>query len=570
MDFFKRTFIFFLAGFFLCAAAHAETVQADSKISKVVVYDDRALVTRSAELQLTLGSHEVIFSGLPGSLEPDSISAKGEGQAKVKLFGARIVTQQLEDSQSPRVKELETKMESLRDKQAAQDATEKILQEKWDFLASIRAAQGTQIGKDLVTRQPMADEIQKLSLFLDQEFLSVTQKRSELQMDRRSVSKEIDQVQRELNQLQQQNVKWQQSIAVDLEAANAGGFRLEVSYRVPGASWQPVYEARTDIDSNQVELDAYGMIQQSTGEDWKDVSLELSTAKPALGGQMPEIEPWYLFKFEPPQLPLMAFAPRSKMVVDQKKEMMNEGVLGNSEDRLEEFEADKTRGRKDAPLPSSVASAQIQSSGPSVQYVLPKKETILSDGQSKKSSIQIYQFPANFVYQAVPKLSPYAYLRAKVKNNSEGLLLPGQVQVFLKGAYVGNSWIKSIGTDEEFDLFLGVDEKIRVTQKRLSRKESVSLIPGFKGKIKTVEFVFSTTIENYSGKDAAVLLQDHVPVAQHQDIKVEFSTEPSPTRTLEDKPSVFEWAFKIPAGQKQKVQVSFKVKHPEDMVVQGL
>ncbi len=551
-----------LAGLFLNSPfIWADEIQADSKINKVVVYNDRALISRTTSINVQPGNHEIIFSGLPGSLEQDSVSAKGEGSAKVKLFGARVVTKQIEEAQSPRVKDLEAQLETLRDQEKHLQFTESILNEKNAFLASIRAAQGDQIGKDLVTRQPLADEIQKLVLFLDQEFLAVSQKQEQLGLDRQKLEKEIDVVQRELAQLQSGSSKQQISVAVDLEAASAGAFQLEISYRVPGASWQPVYEARAESDSTKVELTLSGMIQQNTGEDWKDVRLELSTAKPSVGGNMPEIQPWYLHKYEPPVPAPYAAGMMLSKTLAARQEMAP---------ALDEIEGKKGYDAPAAPVAAEVASAQIESKGPSVQYVLPKSETILSDGQAKKSSIQSFSLPANLVHQTVPKLSPYAYLRAKVKNTSEGLLLPGSIQVFLQGAYIGNSWMKTVGTDEEFDLFLGVNEKIRVTQKLLSRKESISLIPGLKGKVKTIEYNYLTTIENYDGKEASVFLLDHVPMPQHSDIQMEFNANPGSTRSFDDKPGVFEWAFKIPAGQKQTVKLYFKIKHPEDLRIQGL
>ena len=38
-----------------------------------------------------------------------------------------------------------------------------------------------------------------------------------------------------------------------------------------------------------LQLSYYAKIQQSTGEDWNDATLILSTAQPALGGNLPSL-----------------------------------------------------------------------------------------------------------------------------------------------------------------------------------------------------------------------------------------------------------------------------------------
>ena len=41
-----------------------------------------------------------------------------------------------------------------------------------------------------------------------------------------------------------------------------------------------------------VELSYFGIVRNGTGEDWNDVSLTLSTARPNIGGAAPELRPW--------------------------------------------------------------------------------------------------------------------------------------------------------------------------------------------------------------------------------------------------------------------------------------
>ena len=62
--------------------AFAQEQSVDSKITQVVVYPDRALVIRRAEVRLEKGVHALRLDSLPAFIEEDSISAKGEGEPR--------------------------------------------------------------------------------------------------------------------------------------------------------------------------------------------------------------------------------------------------------------------------------------------------------------------------------------------------------------------------------------------------------------------------------------------------------------------------------------------------------
>lgn len=63
-----------------------------------------------------------------------------------------------------------------------------------------------------------------------------------------------------------------------------------LSYQVDEAQWTPFYDVRVKTsDSNKFEINYFATVVQQTGEDWDDVELFLSTAKPRSGGYLPEL-----------------------------------------------------------------------------------------------------------------------------------------------------------------------------------------------------------------------------------------------------------------------------------------
>ena len=544
----------------------AETIEVNSQISEITVFPDQAAVVRKAALKLPKGAHLLRFSSLPGVIESNSITAKGTGQQRVKLFGAELVTTQLEVPQDVRVREITERLKDLQRKEASLNHTKEILSSEREFLKSIQAASSQQIGKDLITQQPSVEQVSSLYVFLDKEFLANFTRLQEADKGLEEVHQEMDRLNRELGQLNTSRWKSQTAIQVEVESEETGEFEVEVSYRIPGASWSPSYEARVDSNSKKVGFGIFGVLRQNTGEDWENVKLTLSTARPSASGRMPELQTWYLRKFEVRTL-------NEKLALAKKngRSGVAEGFFSASETPVSNSQ-EASKLEQDLPhTPAQLATAQLQTQGTAMTYVLPKQVSIPSDGQAHQLPITMDTFTADFAYETTPKLIQQAFLRAKIQNTTEALFLAGAVNVFLDGAFVATSSIKQIAPQEEFDLYLGVDDRIKVTQRRLKDKVDVSIFSGIQGKSKTIDRIYLTTIENYTSAKAKVILIDHFPVSEHDEIKIQdLIMDPKPSEEDKEKPGLGRWIFELEPRQKQQVSVSFRIRHPADFAVEGL
>lgn len=536
----------------------AETLHPDSKIVAVTVFPDRAGVMREARLELPPGSSLVEIGPLPSQVEPDSVSAKGVGEGGVTLYGARLITRQLATAQDSRVKALEEEIrKAMRRDQELRD-TQKIVEQERAYLASIQAASSEQIGKDLVTKAPSATDAAALLAFLDDAFTKNAQRAQQASVELEELSRQLDKLRRELAELTRGGNQQESLVQVELEAKKAGTFQLQVSYRLPGASWQPTYEARATATANEVELVLSGVVRQRTGEDWPEAQVSLSTARPSVAGSMPELEPWFLRPWEPPVAALQstrllrAMAPEA---VDDQAMMMDE----NGAPRRKALEREEAK----------VAYATVEAEGPSVTFQLAKPTSIPSDWQAHKAPIVSQRLAAALAYQTTPRLLPLAFLRAKVTNSTEALLLAGPVSVFLDGAFVATAAMPQVAPGETFDLYLGVDERVKIERKQLKEHVEVSLLPGLRGKTKSTEYEFLTTIENFTGRRITVTAFDQVPVSEREEIVVEsVKTVPVEIEKDKEKPGVFHWALDLSPTQKQELRLSYRVRHPVDLRIQ--
>jgi len=78
-------------------------------------------------------------------------------------------------------------------------------------------------------------------------------------------------------------------IVVVVYAKKPTKLSLNIAYVIMDASWEAHYDIRVKSGDPKLELSYYGNIFNRTDEDWNDVSVSLSTARPSIGGTPPEL-----------------------------------------------------------------------------------------------------------------------------------------------------------------------------------------------------------------------------------------------------------------------------------------
>jgi uncharacterized protein (TIGR02231 family) len=544
----------FLTGVYVCSYASQVTV--DSRISQVMLYADSVLITRTAEVSLDAGEFNLVFPDIIPEVDENSLKVTASGEAGFKLFGAQVKKEFLEETPSARIKEIQAQIRSLNDENRQFEDQRKLLFEEKAFLDSIRLFSGGQIPKDLVTKVPTPQELEGTLGFLDAKLRSHYSAVMDCELKMRALAEKIDVLERELAQISGPVDKIKRSIIVDAQVNKGGKFSINVAYLVRGgAEWQPLYDARASFEKNEVELVSYGVVRQFTGEDWNDVEMSLSTAKPSIGGNIPYISPWVLKPFQPRMFSRdkMASMPMAARMQNQALEMKDEAVTG-------------------AAAPEEAAYADAQERGISVVYKLPRKVSVKSDGSEYKLPVSNQVLKANFEYAAYPRISPFAYLGSRVTNSKELQLLAGKVNIFLDGDFVGASNINNISPGEEFDLYLGADENVKIKREIIEKKSDETLFANIPSPVKQIAFKYKLSAENYKSRRIRVKLFDAVPVSEEDRIKVKInqvSLEPK-EKDWKDRKGIWLWELELEPKAKQEIFLNFTISHPREMQVEGL
>jgi uncharacterized protein (TIGR02231 family) len=280
-------------------------------------------------------------------------------------------------------------------------------------------------------------------------------------------------------------------------------------------------------------------VYQNTGESWDKVALRLSTANPQQRGEKPQILPWYL-DFEQP-------------IIIQRQYNQMKSEAAPLEMRVAEDEA---------PMPVSSGTAanytQVNANQTNFEFAISIPYDIPSDNKQYTINIQDFNLPALFEYYTVPRLDRDAFLLARITGWEKYNLLPGEINLFFEGTYVGKSFLDVRNTEDTLDLSLGRDKGIVITRIKLQDLTSERTIGANQRETRTWEI----SVRNNKRQPVDLKIEDQIPVSMNKDIEIE-TTEISGGK-LEPESGIITWKQKIAPGIENKIRVSFAVKYPKD------
>jgi uncharacterized protein (TIGR02231 family) len=346
-------------------------------------------------------------------------------------------------------------------------------------------------------------------------------------------------------------------VRIDLNADAAAPALLRVTYAVRGARWTPVYDARLDTGGKDrkpsLELIRRAEIVQTTGEDWADVALAVSTVRTAHGGSAPDLRP-LIVRYPIPAPP----RPVAGMRLEQST------APASSPARKE---GSMSRGDEFKSRPAEEQEAALDAGGFQAVFRVPGRIAMPAGQGAKSFRIASASIAPELMVHAVPALAETAFLQASFKHAEDAPLLPGRVSIYRDGVFVGRSPMALAAKDEAVRLGFGADEKVKVARAVVRRLEGTA---GLIGSSRTDEREFKTTIRNAHEFPIRVAIEDQLPVSEIEDIQVEMlpvSTQPT-ARDLRDRRGVMEWAFEAKPGETREIKFGWRVRWPKDKAVQ--
>ncbi len=274
-------------GLILCLQLTAQTKKnIDSKIEKVTVFLDGAQTQRTAKVPLIAGKQELVFTNISPSIDKQSIQVKADGNVTV----LSVIHQQnflKEQEKQDEIKNIETQKETQLEKIALQKNILNVYKQEENMLIKNQQIGGANNGLKAVDLKEAAD-------FQRSRLTEVYQKQMETDRAIKKLELELGKMNKQLVELNQKVETSTSEIHVTVNIKETSSSNFTVTYLVQQAGWFPTYDIRVKDISSPINLQYKANVFQSSGEDWKDVKLFLSTGNPNENGTKPTVNPWYL------------------------------------------------------------------------------------------------------------------------------------------------------------------------------------------------------------------------------------------------------------------------------------
>jgi uncharacterized protein (TIGR02231 family) len=513
-------------------------LSSEAGIDRVVVYSDRAEVTRAAEAACQNGRASIALPLLPASIDERTLRATATGRAVIGSAKSRLVPR--DPDEDARSKALEQELEQLTDQI-------RVLQDR--ATGGYERANGA-VGFVPILDQVMREEIRDPKAAPDRWKKSIDAIASEEITGKKialDTGAEIRKLVRKRERVEQRLAAARTSaggqgrlVEIEVECAEEPRVKVEVSYVVAGATWRPEYDLRffpasgQKVGAGKVELVVAGVVQQSTGEDWSDAKLVLSTAAPRLGGEAPQ----------PAALWIDGYAASKDKVLLQATERRENLAQG---------------GERRAGGPTGAA---LDDGGNVFTLSLPRRTTVRSDGRPYWIPFDRIESKGEAKLVAIPKLRPYVYQTLSLDNPAPYPLLSGRVHTHRGGSYVGDDQLRYVAPGEKIEVSLGLDEEIRI--ERIDRKAR-DRSPSFLGSMRRFEREYRIRIANRARGKQKLEVRENIPVSKDERIEVELEAKQTTAgHTLDKERGILVWTVDLAAGEERVIDFAYTIGVPKD------
>ena len=596
----KITLVCILAFFNFYSHASEDKNVVKAQLKSATVYKTGAELSHTAQTNLKQGINELVIDNIARNIDINSIQIKTVGE--VTLMGVEFNNNYLTSyEKSANIKMLEDSLQKLLT--VRENISNQVINnnELIQVLRANREIKGTQTGMSVAELVKLMDyykiklqELQELNTSLNEKLKKIDEKRNKV-----------------ANQIEEDNSRNTSTtgrLVLQLSVALAGKYDFNISYIANDAYWSPYYDVRVDNIKSPLKIITKAKITQTTGIDWKQIKLSLSSSTPAQWGNAPLINAWYL-TYVSPATAMQMKLPKPEESAD------DESVAGSAAPHpaLESQNKITLRGYKsvngnNAPLyvlngrpigkdefskitPESIKSVNVLKGSAATNiygsaaadgailitlkegledYVTLADNTlnlnydidipydIPTNGKSQTATINSINVSADYKHFAIPKSDKDAYLLAAIAGWSKLNLLPGEANIIFEGTYVGKSFIDPGSTSDTLNLTLGRDKRVVVKREKLIDYSSVK----FLGTSKLQKFTYELTVRNTKNEPINIELKDQYPLTTTRDIEVEVIE--SGGAEVNTDTGVLNWKLTIGAGETQKLRFSYSVKYPKD------
>lgn len=257
-------------------------------IDAVVVYSDRARITRQGRAELRPGVRAVRLDDLPGTTMLDTLRVGAKGATVLRVEAAPVERIR---AGIDAIDALVVEIEALGSQLARLQARRAVLQSELGLVDIGPAA----VPDDVQAPPTVGDGWRAATRFSADRRAGILDEMKAIAEEAKTLTETLEKARTALARYDAEAFTPVQRVEVlaVLEVTAADPV-VTVDYFVGGASWKPAYTVELAGDGKAVTLRTAARVSQTTGEDWQDVALAFSTAVPGQGIEAPRLDTWTL------------------------------------------------------------------------------------------------------------------------------------------------------------------------------------------------------------------------------------------------------------------------------------
>lgn len=279
-------FLSLLLSPFLVIAQQVKRTTIETKMEQVTVFTKGAQVKRTGKQSIQTGKQEIVFTGISTDIEKQSVQVKADG--KLIILSVRVQRDYLKEQEvREEIKQLQDKLQILNDKINITGKTLDVFKQEETMLIK-----NQQIAGSTVTLKP--EELRQSLDFQRQRLTEVLKQQLQLQKDIEELQKERTKINQQLNEMNRKFDLSTNEIVLLADVKETATVPFEITYLVQKAGWYPTYNIRVKDVTSNLQLEMNANVYQTSGENWNNIKLVLSTGNPNENNSKPLINPWFI------------------------------------------------------------------------------------------------------------------------------------------------------------------------------------------------------------------------------------------------------------------------------------
>ncbi len=273
----------------ICAGTSNTTdkeLSAEAKLVSATLFLNGVQLQNEATAALATGKTLVKVKNVSAYADEKSFQVSGQGQFTILSVNYKSSPVKPEDTDD--YKKLKKELDDA-DKNIGEEETWiAILQKKEEFYNANMHVTGTTQAITVDQLKALGDTYSKTIETIRFSIIDRQKKIDDMQKARKELNDK-------LNLLRSGQSASMGEVWILVSAANALNARFYISYFTYNAGWYPSYDLRVNKLSEPIGLTYKANIYQNTGLDWKNIKLKCSNATPYQQGNMPVLQPYYLY-----------------------------------------------------------------------------------------------------------------------------------------------------------------------------------------------------------------------------------------------------------------------------------